>query len=77
MTAATTPTITTGPLRELASGVDALYLSGTGQPRPQILDTLEQVRGLAGQVNQPLPVIVDGDLTLIVAPHGGQVPLLL
>ncbi len=70
MTATTTPKLTTRPLRELVSGVDALYLSGTGQPRPQIIDTLETIRGLVGQVNQPLPVIIDGDLTLVVAPHG-------
>lgn len=63
----TQPTVQ--PLVELASGVDALYLSGRVQPRPEVLDALEDIRGLAVKVNQPLPTIID-NICLTVWPHG-------
>ena len=63
------PLTSTRPLTELASGVDALYLSGHGQPRPEVIDALEDIRSLATRVNEPLPTIID-DVPLIVAPHG-------
>lgn len=56
-------------LTEVASGVDALYLSGRGRPRTEVLDALEDIRALAVKVNQPLPTIID-DVCLTVWPHG-------
>jgi hypothetical protein len=64
-------------LRELASGVDALYLPGRGVIRPAVIDALEAIRAVAVQVNPPLPTVIGG-LTLTVAPHSwGEIPLLL
>lgn len=57
------------PLSELASGVDALYLSGRCHPRPEVLDALEDIRALAVKVNRPLPTIID-DVGLTIWPHG-------
>jgi hypothetical protein len=56
-------------LRELASGVDALYLSGRGVIPAGVVDALEEIRAIAVQVNQPLPTVIDG-LAVTVAPHG-------
>ncbi len=53
---AATPTDTiAGPLSELASGVDALYLSGHGTLRPEVIDAVEDIRVLAGKVNCRAP----------------------
>jgi hypothetical protein len=56
-------------LRELASGVDALYLSGRCVVRPGVVDALEEIRTIAVQVNQPLPTVING-LAVTVAAHG-------
>jgi hypothetical protein len=53
----------------LASGVDALYLSGWGSLPPPLLERLERARGLAEAAHQPLPLRL-GELSLGVAPHG-------
>jgi hypothetical protein len=57
------------PLAELASGVDALYLSGWGSLPPPLLERLAAARALAEEVHQPLPFHL-GDLQMGAAPHG-------
>jgi hypothetical protein len=63
------PSGSASSLRELASGVDALYLSGRGVIRAGVVEALEEIRAIAVQVSQPLPTVIDV-LTLTVAPHG-------
>jgi hypothetical protein len=58
-----------GPLRELASGVDALYLSGRGTLSPAFIDRLVAARELAEAVHAPLPFQL-GELSFGMAPHG-------
>ena len=58
-----------GPLRELASGIDALYLSGHCEPTPGFLARLEATRELAELVNEPMELYVGG-LGFKLAPHG-------
>jgi excisionase family DNA binding protein len=56
-------------LRELASGVDALYLSGHGYLSKAFLARLEEERIFADRVAVPVPFEL-GPLTLGLAPHG-------
>ena len=56
-------------LRELASGVDALYLSGHGYLSKGFLARLEDERIFADRVSVPVPFEL-GPLTLGLAPHG-------
>jgi hypothetical protein len=58
-----------GPLRELASGVDALYLSGHCEPTLAFLARLEATRELAELLNEPMELYVGG-LGFKLAPHG-------
>jgi hypothetical protein len=57
------------PLTELASGIDAVYLSGWGSLPPPFVERLEKARSLAEAVHQPLPFRL-GELSVGVAPHG-------
>ena len=54
---------------ELASGVDALYLSGHGYLSKGLLAKLEEERMFADRVSVPVPFEL-GPLTLGLAPHG-------
>jgi hypothetical protein len=54
---------------ELASGVDALYLSGRATLAPTFLEYLERARSLATDLRHPLSCPV-GDLEFKIAPHG-------
>ena len=54
---------------ELASGVDALYLSGHGYLPKAFLARLEDSRQFADQVSLPVPFEL-GPLTFGLAPHG-------
>ncbi len=56
-------------LRELASGVDALYLSGRAEMPKRFLARLEDCRTWAGEAKRPAPCEI-GDLTFGIAPHG-------
>ena len=56
-------------VRELASGVDALYLSGHGYPPKAFLARLEDSRQFADQVSLPVPFEL-GPLTFGLASHG-------
>ena len=56
-------------LHELASGVDALYLSGHGYLSKGFLARLEEERTFADRVSVPVPFEL-GPLTLGLAPHG-------
>jgi hypothetical protein len=56
-------------LTELASGIDALYLSGRAAPPEQFLDKLEASRLRAQGRHQAEPLRL-GDTTLLVEPHG-------
>lgn len=56
-------------LRELASGVDALYLSGHGYLSKGLLDRLEEERIFADRVSVPVPFELS-PLTFGLAPHG-------
>ncbi|HVA05525.1 MAG TPA: hypothetical protein VNG12_02170 [Acidimicrobiales bacterium] len=56
-------------LRELASGVDALYLSGHGYLSKGFLARLEDSRLFADKVSLPVPFEI-GSLTFGLAPHG-------
>ena len=58
-----------GPLRELASGVDALYLSGQCELSPELTERLERARELAEAVHALLPFDL-GELTFGLLPHG-------
>ena len=56
-------------LHEVASGVDALYLSGHGYVSKGFLARLEEERSFADRVSVPVPFEL-GPLTLGLAPHG-------
>src|SRR5271157_127745 len=56
-------------LRELASGVDALYLSGRAELPKRFLARLEDCRTWAAEAKRPAPCPI-GDLTFGIAPHG-------
>ncbi len=58
-----------GLLRELASGVDALYLSGRAELPKQFLARLEDGRAWAAQAKRPAPFEL-GELVFGIAPHG-------
>jgi hypothetical protein len=58
-----------GEMRELASGVDALYLSGHGYLSKGLLAQLEEERVFADRVSVPVPFEL-GSLTFGLAPHG-------
>jgi hypothetical protein len=60
-----------GPLRELASGVDAPYLSGHCELSTELTERLVRAREIAEAVHQPLPFTLGG-LTFGLAPHGWQ-----
>ncbi len=55
--------------RELASGVDALYLSGNGYLSKGFLARLDEERMFADRASRPVPFEL-GDLVLGLAPHG-------
>ena len=61
--------LSTSGAKELASGVDALYLSGHGYPPKAFLARLEDSRQFADQVSLPVPFEL-GPLTFGLAPHG-------
>ena len=56
-------------MRELASGVDALYLSGRAELPKRFLARLEDCRAWACEAKRPAPCAI-GDLTFGIAPHG-------
>ncbi len=56
-------------LRELASGVDALYLSGPAELPRRFLARLGDCRAWAGEAKRPAPCAI-GDLTFGITPHG-------
>src|ERR1035437_4625630 len=56
-------------VRGLASGVDALYLSGQGYLSKAFLARLEEHRVFADQVSIPVPFDL-GPMTFGLAPHG-------
>ncbi len=56
-------------MRELASGVDALYLSARGVVSPALLAHLEDRRSWAQEVKRAAPCEI-GPLTFGIAPHG-------
>jgi hypothetical protein len=56
-------------VRELASGVDALHLSGRGYVSKGFLARLEEERMFADRVSVPVPFEL-GALTMGLAPHG-------
>lgn len=56
-------------MRELASGVDALYLSGHGYLSKGFLARLEEERLFADRASVPVPFEL-GSLTLGLCPHG-------
>lgn len=58
-----------GCLRELASGVDALYLSGRGEPTAAFLEDLEGSRRLCEMARDSLLFHLDGEL-FDIYPHG-------
>jgi hypothetical protein len=58
-----------GGLRELASGVDALYLSGRTVVPRDLTTRLASVRELAAVAGQPIPFPL-GELACKLAPHG-------
>jgi len=58
-----------GRMCELASGVDALYLSGHGYLSKGFLARLEEERIFADRVSVPVPFEL-GPLTFGLAPHG-------
>jgi len=53
--------IAANPLRELASGIDALYLSGRTAVAEAFLDELEARKCDAQEINGPMTVIVGGE----------------
>ena len=54
---------------ELASGIDALYLSGRGELLSDTLELLEERRGCAEEFGLAAPVEI-GPLEFSLAPHG-------
>ncbi|HZT66890.1 MAG TPA: hypothetical protein VFA11_13965 [Acidimicrobiales bacterium] len=63
------PSVADLPLTELASGVDALYLSGRPEVPGELLDRLEDGRQLAEGTTVPIPFDLGGD-KFDLAPHG-------
>ncbi len=57
-------------MTELASGVDALYLSGRGGLINSALADVESVRLMAVGANMPLPLVLDDLAVMMIAPHG-------
>jgi hypothetical protein len=57
------------PVVELASGIDALYLSGRSELLARTLDHFEERRTCAEEFDLAAPVEV-GPLTFSLAPHG-------
>ncbi len=59
-----------GPaLVELASGVDALYLSGQATPAPGVFERLDRLREEASEAGAAVPAAL-GDVEFLVAGHG-------
>lgn len=58
-----------GPLRELASGVDALYLSGRADVPKRFVERLEDGRAWAGEARRPAPFEL-GEHVFGITPHG-------
>ena len=58
-----------GELRELASGIDALYLSGRAELPKRLLARLEHCRAWAVEAKRPAPCEI-GDRIFGIAPHG-------
>jgi hypothetical protein len=58
-----------GPLTELASGVDALYLSARAALSTAFLDRLEDARSWAEEARRPAPCEI-GDTIFGITPHG-------
>ena len=56
-------------MRELASGVDALYLSGRAEVPKRFLERLEDCRAWAGEAKRPAPFEL-GELVFGITPHG-------
>jgi len=56
-------------LRELASGIDALYLSGRAELPKRFLARLEDCRAWAVEAKRPAPCEL-GELVFGIAPHG-------
>ena len=56
-------------LRELASGIDALYLSGRAELPKRFLARLEDCRAWACEAKRPAPCEL-GELVFGIAPHG-------
>ncbi|HWD55192.1 MAG TPA: hypothetical protein VG346_08715 [Acidimicrobiales bacterium] len=56
-------------MRELASGVDALYLSGRAEVPKRFLQRLEDCRAWAGEAKRPAPFEL-GELVFGITPHG-------
>ncbi len=58
-----------GRILELASGIDALYLSGRGEPCGRWMSRVDELREAAQDFGGPVPVELGG-LLFAVAPHG-------
>lgn len=58
-------------LSELASGVDALYLSGRAEPPQELLDRLAAARETAQELDEPVEFLVDG-IPFQLSPFGWQ-----
>lgn len=65
------PLLAVSPLVELASGVDALYLSGKSQLPPELVDRLEAERDDAAQLGGAIDFELGG-MTWRLAAHGRQ-----
>lgn len=55
-----TPTLAPERVRELASGVDALYLSGKVKLSPLLFEVLEELRERAATMDEPQPLSLAG-----------------
>jgi hypothetical protein len=53
------------PLVELASGIDSLYMSGTGDVSPALLRDLDLARGRAQELDAPVPLDLAGSTVLV------------
>ena len=51
---------------ELASGVDALYLSGRASVSPAWIVRLEELRTMALELGRPAPLSIDGEELLSI-----------
>ena len=58
-------------LTELASGVDALYLSGRAEPPEELLDRLATARESAQELDEPVEFLLDG-IPFQLSPFGWQ-----